>query len=70
MKLEVIRKTNAKRVPSFWWDFEWKNNAISGVIVESNDVLHPIVARVDTPEAALTLIDDLNAGRVSHRRLS
>jgi len=63
-----------KKVPKFWWDFEWKNGIMVGIIIESDNRKYGVIHRVsldhnknsyDKEVAEVEkYISDLEAGRI------
>lgn len=65
-----------KRVPTYWWDFEWVNGKIENVVVESDHPHYPVVVRYafsgmadSTIARAEKVMADLRAGRVDIKKL-
>ncbi|MEK6882815.1 MAG: hypothetical protein AABY22_24540 [Nanoarchaeota archaeon] len=65
-------KTKFKQVPSFWWDFHYRDNEIYSIIVQSDSDKYPYVGEFVIPttldatlqiEQADKLIDELKSGR-------
>lgn len=56
-----------KKVPDFWWDFEWQDGEIKRIIIECDHPRYPVVATVSTPDEAEIVLDDLRSGRRDFR---
>lgn len=81
-----MAKDGYKKVPSFWWDFEWddKSKTMTSVVVESDHPRYPIIAIFLRNEEAIgdwevwtnavsdaeKLINDLYAGRVTIKQVT
>jgi hypothetical protein len=63
-----------KPVPSYWWDFEWINGKLTGIMIESSDDRFPVVTRLPFTSGwskqAEKILDDLRAGRRDPRRFT
>lgn len=65
-----------KKVPSYWWDFEWIDNQMRSIVVQSDDDRFPIVGRFDIKDKsseehiieAENLIRSLEEGRLNARK--
>ena len=62
------------RTPSYWWDFEWKDDELVGIVIESDYEEFLTVCRIpDSPnmiERADKIVKDLEEGRLDPRRTS
>ncbi len=74
-----------KRVPYFWWDFEWNLDRLVAIIVESDDSKYPICARFpfqenkpdDAADGSMRAIElaslairDFERGNVNYRKVA
>ena len=63
-----------KKIPEFWWDFEWKNGIIVAIAIECDNKEYGVIKRIsldsskefydDEIREAEKYISDLEAGRI------
>lgn len=72
---QKTKENSYKKIPKYWWDFDWKElDELLGIVIESDHKNFPLVAKLRVLpfeesrkiiEYAEWLIKELDAGRVS-----